>query len=80
MFRVHETHGIPLEMILTFMEEHDMIIDWIDFFDESLKCNWNVKTTVNKIEVSLFDSHGKEYSNEVIKRLKYYIQRDTIAP
>jgi len=49
-----------------------MVIDWIDFYERSLDCNWNIKTTINKIEMSLIDTKGKEYSDEVILRLKYY--------
>lgn len=78
MFKVHETHGVPLDTIIQVLEENNMIIDWIEFFEESLKCNWNIKTTVNKIQVSLLDLYGKEYSDEVIKRLKMYIHHVTM--
>ena len=50
-----------------------MIIDWIDFYENGLISNWNIKTILLKIEMALLDTKGKEYSDEVIKRLKYYI-------
>lgn len=50
-----------------------MLIDWIDFYEGGLQSNWNIKTILLKIEMSLLDTKGKEHSDEVIKRLKYYI-------
>jgi len=73
MFRVCETYGIPLELIVEQLYKHSYIIDWIDFYEDSLSYGWNPRTTLSKIEVALFDTHGKLYSQEVIDRLKYYI-------
>ena len=73
MFKVHETYGIPLELMIEQLDKHSYIIDWINFYEDSLKDGWNPRTTLSKIEVALFDSCGKVYSSEVITRLKYYI-------
>jgi len=50
-----------------------MVVDWIDFYERSLDCNWRIKTTINKVEMSLLDVKGKEHTDDVILRLKYYI-------
>lgn len=50
-----------------------MIPDWQDFYNESLLCHWNPITTLSKIEVSLLDVYGKEYTDETMLRLKIYI-------
>ena len=50
-----------------------MLIDWIDYYECSLQCNWNLKTTLNKIQTALLDTKGKDYSLDVMNRLKYYI-------
>ncbi len=50
-----------------------MVVDWLDFYESSVKSGWNIKTTLNKIEYALIDIKGKEYSTQVITRLKYYI-------
>ncbi len=73
MFKVHETYGIPLELMIYQLNKHSYIIDWINFYEDSIKDGWNPRTTLSKIEVALIDSCGKVYSSEVITRLKYYI-------
>lgn len=73
MFKLVESRGVPLEIIVDYLDSQNMIVDWMDFYERSQKCNWNIKTTLNKIEVSLIDTHGKEYTEEVMKRLKYCI-------
>ncbi len=50
-----------------------MLIDWIDFYEGGINCNWNVKTILLKIEMAIIDTKGKDHSIEVMKRLKLYI-------
>lgn len=73
VFKLYETRGVPLDVIVKFLDSKNMLIDWIDFYEKSLKCNWKIKSTISKIEVTLLDVMGKEHSDEVITRLKYYI-------
>jgi len=51
------------------------LIDWIDFYESSVKSGWNVKTTLKKIEYSLVDIKEKEYCENVLRRLKLYITK-----
>ena len=73
MFRLLETRGVPLEIIVDELEKSNYIVDWIDFYESSLKCGWNISTTLNKIECCLTDIKGKQYCDDVLLRLKYYI-------
>lgn len=68
-----ESRGVPLELIIQVFEEHGYVIDWLDFYQSCVDKGWNIKTTINKIEYSLMDVKGKEYTNEVLNRLKYCI-------
>ena len=73
IFKLFESRGIPLDVIVGYLDSQNMVVDWIDFYERSLDCNWKIKSTVSKIERVLLDIKGKEYSDEVILRLKYYI-------
>ena len=73
MFRYVETYGVPLEFIIDIFDRENLVIDWIDFIEKSHRCGWTIKTTLSKIESSLIDTKGKEYTQEVLLRLKLHI-------
>lgn len=68
---------MPLDTIIQEFDKQGYVIDWIDFYESSVKSGWNVKTTLKKIEYSLIDIKEKEYCEEVLKRLRYYITVNT---
>lgn len=72
-----ETYGIPLEVIIEVFEQRGLVIDWIDFLDRSQKCGWSFRTTLSKIEVALLDTKGREYTDNVLLRLKFFIGQST---
>ncbi len=77
VFRMYETKGVPLETIIQKFDELNYLIDWIDFYESSIQSGWNVKTTLKKIEYSLIDTKGKDYTTQVLTRLKFYITKRT---
>lgn len=72
---MHETRGVPIDTIVQEFDRQGYLIDWIDFYESSVKSGWNVKTTLKKIEYSLVDIKDKEYCEEVLRRLRYYITK-----
>ena len=50
-----------------------MVVDWVDYYDESLKYGWSTKTSLNRIETAVGDYFGQQYKEEVMKRLHFYI-------
>lgn len=74
VFKLTESRGIPLEIIVKKLDEEGCIIDWISFYKEArYRALWKINTIVNKIDITLFDLYGEEYRDEVVNRLKYYI-------
>jgi len=49
-----------------------MVIDWIDFYGDSVKEGWKEKTFIMKVESALEDYGGTEYRKQIMKRLKLY--------
>ncbi len=46
------------------------VIDWMEFIEISKERNWKLSGTLTKIENSLTEIRGKQYSIEVMKRIK----------
>lgn len=72
---MHETRGVPIDTIIQEFDRLGYVIDWIDFYESSVKSGWNIKTTLKKIEYSLVDIKEKEYCDNVLQRLKLYITK-----
>jgi hypothetical protein len=71
---VSSTIGLPLEVLLPMLDKHNMVVDWVDFYESSIKGGWSRKTVLNKIESALGDCFGKQYKNEIMKRLYFYLK------
>lgn len=67
--------GLPLEYALQMLDKEGMVVDWIDYYEESLKNGWSTKTALNRIETAVGDYFGNTYKEEVIKRLGFYIKK-----
>lgn len=65
--------GLPLENILEVLRKHNMIVDWIDFYEQSVKEGWKSNRTINKIKESVSEIYGTEFGIETEKRLNLYL-------
>ena len=72
-FKLVDGQGIHLTNVLDHFNNNDMIPDWIDFFQSTIKSNWNPKSTIEKISQSCFEVYGPEHRDVVIRNLKYWI-------
>lgn len=70
-----ESRGVQLEFMIDSILSQGAFIDWILFYEDSLKAKWLTSTTIKKIQYSLQETMGIEYTNQVIYRLKIYISQ-----
>jgi len=75
VFKLSDTHGVPLETILDVFESRGLVIDWIEYYNDCVKSGWTDKTIIKKIEYPLQDVYGHKHSDEVMQRLKEYMDR-----
>ncbi len=68
--------GLPLDNIIQLLEKQNMVVDWIDYYEESLKYGWSTKTSLNRIETAVGDYFGTRYKEEVMGRLQFYISNN----
>jgi len=73
VFLLCESRGLPLEFIIDSLKDEGFVISWVDFYEDSLNALWSPETTLSKIQNALNETYGKEYSNDVILRLRAYI-------
>lgn len=71
VFRYIDSKGVPLENILMTLDRNKYVIDWLDFISTSVEHKWKLKGTLTKIEKSILEIYGKEYSLIIMKELNY---------
>ena len=64
-----DTHGLPLEVILSIFEQRGLVPDWLGFIESAKKAGWNPKGTRAKLQTAVLDMYGSEYLQEWQKRL-----------
>ena len=70
VYYLYETHGVPLEVIFSYLKDKNLIVDWLIFYEDAK--NAGVKNPVSKIEEPLKEVYGNEFAEEVLERLNFY--------
>ena len=61
--------GLPLEFVLDILIRNNMVVDWIRFYEDSVRSGWSYKTLRLRVDSSLGDIYGSDYRDQVLKRL-----------
>ncbi len=69
LFRFVETKGVPLDFLLSSLDKDLYVVDWLEFILVSVQNNWKLKGTLLKIENSLIDVYGRDYSTPIIEKI-----------
>lgn len=67
--------GLPLEFVLDVLDKHGMVVDWVRFYEDSMKSGWSYKTLRLRVDSSIGDVYGSKYRDEVLTRLDCYHDR-----
>ena len=68
-FKLADTLGIPLELILLECRDHNFVIAWDVFIEDARKHGWTDKTIRKKILGAINEVYNAEYITEFISRL-----------
>jgi len=71
--------GVPFEDVVFMLDKQNIVIDWIDFFNEAVENGWKPERTINRICFVCRDVYGTKYSEEVNKRLLFYQRRSNMT-
>jgi hypothetical protein len=73
-FPLVNSEGIPLEVVLSFMHEKNLVPSWPSFIEEAMRCGWNLDSLRTRIGVSVGDVMGPEHRRKVLERFDEYIK------
>lgn len=65
-----ETYGVPLEVLVSYLDNKDCIVDWLDFIQDSIKKNWPLHRTILRLQMIVGDVYGREYREGWEDRLR----------
>ena len=73
-FKMYDTNGMPMDILLTIMDEKNMVPSWTQFVIDALNAGWKEKTIIHRVSEATTDVFGPEYSDIVIKRIKEILE------
>ena len=69
VFKFTSTEGVPLTEILIYCQNHNMIIDWLDYYNSAISLGMERSRILSRISADVADSFGTEYRNTIIDKL-----------
>lgn len=68
-FRFVGTHGVPLELVLSFFKDNGLLIAWDSFVTDALKDGWKKRTIRARASAAIGDVFGEVYLKEWLIRM-----------
>ena len=72
VFKLFDTFGIPLDLIIEALNEHSYLVDWYQFVLDARKAGWKTKRIHSAIDACLADVNC--YSGDYINHLKQQLE------
>lgn len=76
IYRMHETTGTPIDVILEGIRRRGMLPDWQSFVVEAVEAGMSLKRAIGKLEAAVADVFGPEMQAVVVERLSTGIEAD----
>lgn len=73
MFAAYDTHGIPLDMTIDFLEHNGYIPGFHDFVEKALAAGWKMTKIKVTIKYAVLNK-GVEYWNEIEARINKHFE------
>jgi hypothetical protein len=72
VYEFHETYGMPLSALFSWLADHDMVPDWIDFYQWAEKNGMKHNKIMAKLRDPLEDAWGPEFADIVCNYLIFW--------
>lgn len=76
MFKLYDTIGLPLTIIIEELSKRNLGICWTSFIKEARNAGWKEKTITSRIEESLVEFYGREYWEQWNYRYSQWIRNE----
>ena len=60
-FELVDTHGVPLDIVLSEFDRRGRIPDWTGFYTSAVEKGWKPGGVISKLEAGIGDVFGPEY-------------------
>ncbi|WP_299074770.1 hypothetical protein [uncultured Paraglaciecola sp.] len=72
-FALRSTHGIPLEEMLMFARDNDILIDWEDFIQSAISEGMSPRGVASTIDAASTEIFGIHHAREIKRRARHII-------
>lgn len=69
VYEFYETYGLPLDSLFDSLNQKNQIPCWISFYKEAKFAGMKHERILSKLEESISDVYGKEFSDIVLSKL-----------
>lgn len=71
-FRFVDEQGVPLEVVVSRLEEQGKMMDWLDFHRDSVEAGWSTERTTSRLREAVGDVYGPRWAEEWLKRFRRF--------
>tara|TARA_R110000824_G_scaffold38621_1_gene117870 strand:+ start:455 stop:826 length:372 start_codon:yes stop_codon:yes gene_type:complete len=71
-FRFVDEKGIPLEILVSYLDDRGMMLDWLDFFADSKKQGWKPQRTFIRLQAAVGDVYGPKFREGWEERMRAF--------
>jgi hypothetical protein len=77
LYKLYETIGLPLDIILSVFHQKDWIPDWINFYCAALSAGMRHTRIISKLQEAISDVYGSEWSDIITSKLNTLQHKDS---
>ena len=74
VYEFHETYGMPLQALFSWLADRNMVPDWIDFYHWANNNGMRHERIISKIRDPLEDAWGVDFANAICDTLDAYYE------
>jgi len=69
VFKLLDGQGIPLQVILQYFKDKNLVVDWEDLFKEVVSHGWNLGGFLTRVEESLGEIYGPRGKDPYMEKI-----------
>lgn len=70
-YQMYQTHGVPLDVIFSYLKDNNYVPDWIDIYKTARLNGVSHERFLSKLEPDIDDSFGPEWTKIVLEKLDF---------
>ena len=72
-FRLVSEQGVPLDIVVSSLEDKGFMMDWLDFYRSAVDEGWPKERTLLRLRQAVGDVYGPEWAEEWLKRMHHWV-------